>query len=94
MTEAVDHDPVHFRWNRPALCPACKSRRIATIIWGMPSSEVIPDLESGKVVCGGCCVSTVDPSWECLDCGIRVYAARKRPEYLRVMDFAAGAPLP
>ena len=84
MPESTRGDSVYFRWRKPVLCPTCESRRIATIVWGMPSSDIMPDLEAGKVVCGGCCVSPVDPKWQCLACGTRIYPARKREEYLRM----------
>jgi len=47
----------------------------------MPSSGVLPDLESGEVVLGGCCITDLDPSWECLDCHGQVYPDGLRERY-------------
>ena len=53
------------------VCPQCKCRNIAQIIYGMPafSEELEHDLDSGKIVLGGCLVSEGDAEWRCADCG-------------------------
>lgn len=55
---------------RPA-CPECGSYGVAAILWGMPafSEQLERDLDEGRVVIGGCCVTGVDPEWHCNDCG-------------------------
>jgi hypothetical protein len=55
---------------------------VARIFYGMPPGDVVPDLNSGKIVLGGCCLSMHDPSWQCLACETDVYPARMRQEYL------------
>lgn len=44
-------------------CPACGSRRIASITYGYPifSEELEQKLEAGEITLGGCCISDDDP---------------------------------
>jgi ribosomal protein S27AE len=55
----------------PRKCPRCGSERIAEILYGMPvSSEGLRlNLETGRVVLGGCEVTGNDPRWRCIRCG-------------------------
>lgn len=48
---------------KPRVCPVCKSKRIATILWGMPafSEDLQKKMETGEITLGGCCVSMDDP---------------------------------
>jgi hypothetical protein len=57
--------------NAPLSCPGCRSKRVATIFWGLPAnmSQLEKDIESGRVVLGGCEVSDGDPKWHCVQCG-------------------------
>ena len=59
------------RVKKPARCPACKHAPMASILWGYPafSPDLEKDIEEGRVVLGGCCVSMDDPAWECSRCG-------------------------
>jgi DNA-directed RNA polymerase subunit RPC12/RpoP len=59
------------RIKKPKSCSECGSKRIATILHGMPafSDELERDIEVGKIVLGGCLVSDDDPIWQCVDCG-------------------------
>lgn len=52
-------------------CPKCGSKDIAEILWGMPvyDEKLIHDLEEGRIVLGGCCITGEDPDWHCNDCG-------------------------
>jgi hypothetical protein len=56
--------------NRP-ICPQCQSHNVAEILYGMPafSEELEHDLDSGKIVLGGCFVSEGDAKFQCADCG-------------------------
>lgn len=58
---------------RQKKCPSCDSTNIATILWGLPmdSPELNSELQSKKIVLGGCCVGSNDPKWECNDCSFR-----------------------
>ena len=49
-------------------CPKCGSENIASIVFGFPSPEMIEELNSDKIVLGGCCVTEDDPEWHCKDC--------------------------
>ncbi len=49
-------------------CPRCLSKDIATIQYGMPV-EMPEQVELGKVVLGGCCISEQSPKWQCQRCG-------------------------
>jgi len=48
---------------KPRRCPACGSKRIASIMYGYPlfSEELEQKLEAGKITLGGCCISDDDP---------------------------------
>jgi len=37
------------------------------------SRQLRKDLDAGKIVLGGCCVSLLDPAWRCVDCEARVF---------------------
>lgn len=52
-------------------CPQCGSSNVAKILWGMPafSEELERELDEGRIVLGGCCISGADPDWHCNDCG-------------------------
>ena len=54
----------------PRDCPTCRSPRLARIIYGFVDvSELAADLESGRIVLGGCAVSKSSPRWRCNTCG-------------------------
>jgi hypothetical protein len=57
----------------PAACPACRSPRVARILYGLP--HFTPDLErelnEGRAVLGGCVVFDESPRWQCVACGQR-----------------------
>jgi hypothetical protein len=57
--------------SRKGPCPKCKSRDIASILWGYPhmSPELELALKMGTVVLGGCCITGSDPQWHCNACG-------------------------
>jgi len=48
---------------KPKKCPACGSKKVAKILWGLPafSPELEIDLKEGKIVLGGCIISDNDP---------------------------------
>ena len=52
-------------------CPHCGSRNTANILYGMPafSEKFQKDLDNGKIVLGGCCITGFDPKKHCNDCG-------------------------
>lgn len=66
-----------FDWKRFLMnqkkitCPHCGSTNVAGILWGMPmfDEELRHELDEGRIVLGGCCVSGADPDWHCNDCG-------------------------
>ena len=62
-----------FAKRKPRQCPACRSKKIASIMYGYPSSEAIENAEKQMIVLGGCCISDRDPSWQCLDCQVEIY---------------------
>lgn len=63
---------------KPRKCPACGSKRVASIMYGYPilSEELEKQLEAGEITLGGCCISSDDPKWECVDCDVQVYRKR------------------
>ena len=54
----------------PEACPKCGSAKVAAILYGLPifDNRLERQLEEGKVVLGGCCVTGNDPQWMCQDC--------------------------
>jgi primosomal protein N' len=61
--------------HKPKSCPACGSKRIASIMYGYPlfSEELEQKLEAGEIALGGCCISDDDPVWEFADCKAPIY---------------------
>jgi len=55
---------------RPSKCPKCGSGRVAEIVYGMPASdpELGKEVETGRIVLGGCVVPREPPQWQCLAC--------------------------
>ena len=60
---------------KPRKCPKCSSKRIATILYGMPeySVKLEMDMKEGKIAIGGCCEAIGDPKWQCADCDTALY---------------------
>ncbi len=56
--------------SKPRICPVCNSQRIASYLYGLPafSNKLEKDINEGKIVLGGCCISQDDPLFMCLDC--------------------------
>lgn len=52
-------------------CPECGSKNIAEILWGMPAldEELERNLDEGRIVLGGCCITDENTDWRCNDCG-------------------------
>jgi hypothetical protein len=53
---------------RPYQCPACGSKRVVPIRYGLPGSVMIWKAKASLIVLGGCCMSDDDPCWACVDC--------------------------
>lgn len=55
---------------KPNICPVCGSKRIASYMYGLPmfSKKLEKEIDEGKIVLGGCCISDDDPLFKCLDC--------------------------
>jgi len=55
---------------RTKKCPKCDSESIAEILYGMPAfdEQMKRDIDSGKIVLGGCCVCDDDAKWHCNKC--------------------------
>lgn len=69
----------YYSENKPDRCPLCKSPNVVRILYGMPSYEAFLDAEAGKIIIGGCVVSSNDPRWGCIDCKAKIYS--KKPAY-------------
>ena len=61
--------------SKPKRCTACKSLRIAVILYGSPAmdSEMEREINEGLLVLGGCCIGLDDPAWQCRTCGALVH---------------------
>ena len=55
------------------VCPNCKGKNIAKLVWGLPSCKFLEEMDKeenkGKYQLRGCCVSGDDPEFYCNDCG-------------------------
>ncbi len=51
-------------------CPKCDSNSVAKIIYGLVAydEQMERDLDAGKIVLGGCCISNDSPEWHCNEC--------------------------
>jgi ADP-ribosyl-[dinitrogen reductase] hydrolase len=69
------HMKRHESRTKPRKCPACGSSRVASILWGMPaySDKLQEDMDAGRIVLGGCCVTDDDPVWKCADCEAEIH---------------------
>ena len=58
--------------DEPENCPRCQSAQVVPIVYGLPDPELVSleDVESGKVILGGCMVSGDEPEWLCRSCGL------------------------
>lgn len=67
------------RVRKPRKCPACGFSPVASIMYGMPASidELEAELDSGRLVLGGCCVDFEDPAWHCTNCKLDIYRKRR-----------------
>ena len=50
------------------------------------SKKLEKEMELGKVVLGGCCVTDNDPSWQCSDCNTEFYKHFDKEPLLKVKD--------
>jgi len=59
----------------PSICPVFGSIKIAKYLWGMPlfSKKLQKDIDEGKIILGGCCISDDDPFCICTDCRTEFY---------------------
>lgn len=64
-------------------CPNCNSPSLAKILYGMPNydDDLNDDLQSGKVVLGGCSETDNDPDLHCLVCRAFLYSKTGRFEF-------------
>jgi len=62
-----------------AQCPACGSRSVARILYGLPGfdDEMQGELDSGRLALGGCCITGYDPNRHCNACGHSWKAGRR-----------------
>lgn len=67
------------RTRKPLICPSCKRRSIAEIIYGMPGSdpELWERVNAGEIVLGGCCILGDEPDWCCTGCNQQIYRKPK-----------------
>jgi len=55
-------------------CNIC-NEECAEYLFGLPNFEAIQDdLDNGKIVLGGCCISIPSPKWHCKSCCIDYYS--------------------
>lgn len=68
--------------SKPKRCKACRSSRIAYILHGMPAmdAQMERDIQEGRLVLGGCCVTEDDAEWQCTTCGTPVHVTGREQE--------------
>ncbi|MEA4826901.1 MAG: hypothetical protein VB130_09740 [Clostridium sp.] len=50
------------------VCPQCGSKKYLEIVYGYPGPGLLEEVEQGKIIFGGCCVSDEAPEYACSDC--------------------------
>ena len=80
--------PKDIRNRKPTRCPKCGQAPVATIFWGFPAftPQLEKDLELGKVVLGGYCLSEDDPAWQCSSCDYQIWRAIKGVPTQKALD--------
>ncbi|WP_377891664.1 hypothetical protein [Alkalihalobacillus sp. R86527] len=51
-----------------SVCPVCGSKQSARIIYGMPTRDVLPQVERGEVLLGGGSLPTLNKEYHCKSC--------------------------
>lgn len=76
--------PVYLS-RKPESCPKCGHKPVATILFGMPadSEELQKELDSGKTVLGGCCITIPCPTWKCTKCKRAFYSEKERQRLIK-----------
>lgn len=61
--------------DKPEKCPKCGCERIAVILYGEPagSEKLMDDMQAGRIVLGGCCITGDDPKWQCTGGETEIY---------------------
>ncbi len=69
MNEKKEHRNIRIS-QKPNYCLVCGSENIASYLYGMPvfSKKLENDIDEGKVILGGCCITDFDLSWACMNC--------------------------
>ncbi|MBX3651087.1 MAG: hypothetical protein KF771_06915 [Burkholderiales bacterium] len=64
---------------KPICCPKCGSRPVARIVYGLPhfSEKEAREVDTGKIVLGGCIITDDDPQWACVSCGQQIFKTKK-----------------
>ena len=62
--------PVISVRRKPVKCKHCGGR-VAPVLYGEPSPEMMDAADRGEVVLGGCCISADGPDYQCPVCGQR-----------------------
>lgn len=50
------------------VCPKCKSKKVASIIYGMPSHDAFLSQEREEIILGGCVICDKHPDYGCFSC--------------------------
>lgn len=68
-------DDAIFLNHKPNYCPDCGSEKIASILYGYPSDDpkLHADIDEGKIVLGGCCITGSEAEWQCFKCETRMF---------------------
>ena len=49
-------------------CPKCKSSKVISIVYGMPTSDLAKNEKGGEVILGGCVIRANSPDYHCKEC--------------------------
>lgn len=60
-------------------CPKCGSKNIGRYMYGLPvfSDELLKEIDSGKIILGGCIIMEGAPKYHCNDCNEDFGCARE-----------------
>ena len=61
---------------RPNECPKCGHKPLAEILYGLPNFKD-PEFQrasaAGEITCGGCCITGMEATWQCVECGQKIW---------------------
>ena len=78
---------------RPNACPKCGHSPLAKILYGLPNFKD-PEFQrasaAGEITIGGCCITGMEPKWQCVNCGQRIWEPYRWADKQALSRFSAS----